>query len=305
MQIKIGEFLDGGNLDWGLFTEGNRKLVLVGDDEKTKRIFLNIKKQIIALEGVVFFDIGGYKVDKLEDEGTLSIITNFEKHPVDSIPNTMLSKQRKDFVDMYVRMLTEYIGLDRKDLKVSYRPTLEGPLYGYIRASDNLDGDIKEKFDQQLNQLDNVIWENEGDLFIHRVGEEEEGGGLTKLIEFLKGVWSYWVFLMDAPDIADVPKVLHIEVPDTSTYEEVHLKYVERLIQILEDITSISNTTLVVTTDRVSPIINSSIRYKIIGKNSGKDFDFSDTPIGFDDNGDNFAIIDDAESNKIIGRITD
>jgi hypothetical protein len=295
--LVLGKFKDEGEVVWPAFEEGHHKIALLGEGEKLDRAFAEMEKQILSLEGVPYFKINSNIDRKLEREGTLTNIIAFERdHPVNSIPNEILSEQRKNLVDMYMEMMTSLIGVNRKALTVGYRPTLEGPLYGHIKSAAQLEGDERNKFEAQLKELENVIWQSDGDLYSYKMGGSTDE---EKLLELLKGVWSFWVFSMIAS--VETPRILHIVIPNSSSYSEEQTRYLDRMIEILCVISNMSNMVLILSTDSMSPLERAPIRYKLMVKNKGKDYDFTETALGFDDQGDSFVLIDDVYKQKMVG----
>ncbi|MCA1064494.1 hypothetical protein QTG56_23070 (plasmid) [Rossellomorea sp. AcN35-11] len=295
--LVLGKFKGEGEILWPAFEDGHHKIALLGKGDKFNKTFEEIERKFLELEGVPYFSIDSTSGRKLEREGTLTNIIAFERdHPANSISNEILSEQRKELVNMYMEMMTSLIGVNRKKLVIGYRPTLEGPLYGHIRSAAQLEGDEKYKFEEQLKGLDNVLWQSDGDLFSYQYGGNTDE---EKLLGLLKGVWSFWVFSMITP--VEAPRVLHINIPDSSSYSEVQIKYLDRMIELLCVISNMSNMVLILSTNSMSPLKRAPIRYKLLVKKQGIDYDLSKTSLDFDDNGDSFVLIDDVHKQKMVG----
>lgn len=293
--INLGNFIEGEPLEWPIFMEGNNKMAIIGEEQKRKKAYYNIEKQLLELDSLVYFKLNCDSSDRvLENTGTIVNITEFEKSPEKSIPNQTLAKHRKDFVNVFMKLMLEKVGVSRSDLTVSYRPTMEGPLQGYLKAASVLNGQKLLDFEKEIELLDEIMWEYEGDLLQYRINEDRIE---SRHLELLKGIWSFWVFAMLSP--ADMTRVVHVSLPGTTDYNEEQLIELDIMLEALENLANISDTILMISTDSIIPIKPRSIRYKLMVSN---DADLKGTQLEFDDQYDSFMVIDDVYKNLLKGK---
>ncbi|QTC40416.1 hypothetical protein I7V34_14665 [Bacillus sp. V3] len=297
-KVNIGTFDDGTNIKWTPFVEGSRRIALIGSGEKRDKALANIERQVLQYQDVGFFKINFSEAGRLEQQGTLSLITPFEKTPVNQIPNETLAGHRQYFVELYIKYVCELLHLNFDELKVQHYPDQEGPLMGYVRAGEHLTGGSKDQFLGYINALDNILWGKENNLFEFEVQLQSDTD--REFLELLKGMWSFWVFSMIS--FTEEHRVICVNVP-TSLQDDAKEKDVNIMLGILEDIANMSNLTIILTTDSVELIKLRNIRYKCLMNNRGKDYDFTSTSLDFNDEGDAFILIDDVYKQKRVGKL--
>ncbi len=298
-KVNIGKYEEGSNnIQWSPFEDGSHKIALIGSHEKRNKVFMNIERQIREVQEVGFFKINFPGSSMLGQQGTLSNILSFEKTPANEIPNETLASHRQYFVDLYIKLICDDLNINVSELKADHFPAQEGPLMGYVRASEHLNEDIKEKFMAHINALDHIIWGNENDLFEFEA--KSNGDHNKEFLEFVKGIWSFWVYSMIS--FTEEFRVVCVEVP-TTLYDESHGNDLDIMLGILEDIASLSKITIILTSDSVEPIKQREIRYKCIVNNNGRDYDFTSSSLEFNDEGNSFILVDDTYKEKNIGKL--
>jgi hypothetical protein len=295
--VKIGKFEDGTDIQWAPFVEGSRRIALIGSGKKRDKVLMNIERQILQNQDVGLFKIYFSRPRRLEQHGTLSLIKPFEKNPVDQIPNETLAGHRQYFVELYIKLVCEVLNINFDELKVAHFPAEEGPLMGYVRAGEDLTGETREKYMSHINSLDNILWENENNLFEFEV--KSQGDLSEEFLEFVKGIWSFWVFSMIS--FTEEQRVVCVNVP-TSLQDEDKEKNLNIMLGILEDISNLSKLTIILTSDSVEPVKLRNIRYKCLVNNRGRDYDYTSTSLDFNDEGDNFILVDDVYKQKMVGK---
>jgi hypothetical protein len=71
----------------------------------------------------------------------------------------------------------------------------------------------------------------------------------------------------------------------------------------MEDIASLSKLTIILSSDSIEPLKARSFRYICMVNNSGIDYDFTSSPLEFNDEGDAFILVDEVFKRKMIGKL--
>lgn len=301
-KIKLGDFIDGGDMVWHPLLKGHQKLSVIGEGDKKMKIIDTIEKQIESMD-VMYFKVEFNNIQNASNrfiQGTLSNIVVFEKEPESYITNKTFAKHRKVFVDLFVKYVTTMFEIDRRQLVISYRPTLEGALCGYIRAAEKLEDEKKEKFKEQINLLEEILWNKESENKF----SFEIKSCMTRLeqkLEFLKAIWSFWVFAMLTS--SDIPMILKVEIPDNNLINEDSEVELQIILSILEALSSIGGIGLIVVTSQFNLLNNRSFRYKLMLNNQGEDYDLKGSSLEFDDSGNLYMMIDDVQKIKMMGKL--
>jgi hypothetical protein len=208
-RVHIGTYEEGSSIQWAPFEEGSHKIALLGSREKRNKVFMNIERQIRQHPNVPFFKIN-YPFSRMLGQGTLTNITVFEETtPVIHIPNEILASHRQYFVDLFIRLICDDLKINVNELKYEHYPAQEGSLMGYVRASQQFNVDLQNKFMEHIRSLDNVTWNYEPafcEFEVNAYGDHNK-----EFLEFVKGIWSFWVFSMAS--ISEGHRVVCVEVP--------------------------------------------------------------------------------------------
>ncbi|WP_047153675.1 hypothetical protein [Aneurinibacillus tyrosinisolvens] len=279
--IIIGNFLnDGGEMAWAWWLEEHSRLAIIGDNSLSPKH--DMVKELARLvhehdKKAVFWITGEEEVPATAQDMDITAIEWVEKFP--DPPEIFSDRQdfinnRNFFSSSYLQLLAKVKGVNRKDLlpPASFRAHVEGPLMGYQRVVESMeDGENKEWIKARLNELSHVVWkatEEHGAMFTL----PKEKTLYERALAFLQAVWSYWAYLgsLDNPQ----QLLMIVELPKEFVYKEAPedvQRIVVEALRILNYLTVVTTTTLVLSSETLYPAAEQNFRYRLFFQTQDSD----------------------------------
>lgn len=192
--------------------------------------------------------------------------------------NENFSKQRMEFLQLYLNLLAEKKGEARTDLIPlgSYLPSQEGAFVGYVRAAEKMDNEEKKAYLlKEFSKLTNVLWVYVEDKGYHYIYEETESEAET-LLNFLVGCWAFWSYTSILQEETDL--LLIIDIPSSLTQLETTPKIKQQIIEVLSLMNNLTydvTCTAIFSSETFFPIPELNIRHHFYWKYDSKDFDWT------------------------------
>jgi hypothetical protein len=286
--IILGNFLHGnGEMAWGWWLFEHAQLAIVGDQYRSprKKIVSGIAELLNERDPNCVYMISTEKPSCGEQLmfDAISWVEDYPDPPEEYSDRQTFINNRNFFNSSYFNLYAQKLGIARSQLlpPIRFRPHVEGPLNGYKRAINSLEGNIPYKEDllNAINQLSQVPWVHTRDR--GRVFYIESSKDIyEQALSFLTGVWSFWAYTCQT----EMPQqmLLIVEIPkDLLRFgvDPVVEKTVLQALKILQYVSIVTTTTLILSSDMLYPAPELQFRYKLILQTHDSDLDFTNPKV--------------------------
>ncbi|MBN8202549.1 hypothetical protein [Bacillus sp. NTK034] len=268
------QFVDE-NFEWHWYDLYSSKTAIIGDKNQSNKMQLleKISDTLYQIDHKSLFWIGDVRPGESETSDDFNMI-EFESQPAERhVRNGPFEETRMSFVQLYFEALCIKRGVTRSELipLASYRKHQEGPLVGYLRAINSLqDSEEKEWLLKELKKLETITW-NYKRGYVYETKDVESPVDL--LIEYIKGMWSYWALTSSLAEpqqmllVIDIPKKL-TEMDTSVEIKEIIRKLLGSIVQLSEIIT----VSVIISTETMFPVPELNIRHQLYLPYSSNDF---------------------------------
>lgn len=276
-------------VSWPWFEDEHSTLIIVGasdSNESPREQFLNYVLSEIQLQQPSIYRItsDNEKIGVCFESDAISWSEELPDPPEDFEDRESFIKNRRFFSSAYFSLLGLAKGITRSDLlpPTSYRWHMEGPLFGYIRAINNLEDSNPNKSEllQEISALGSVKWfkSKEKGTVYHL---DNEGDVSRKAMSFLRAVWSFWAMVGKIEEQQQM--ILVIEIPnellDINNDKQVS-EIISYAFDILRYLSYETTLTIVISSEMLYPAPAKGFRHKVVYKASRvTDFDLTDEDI--------------------------
>lgn len=263
------------NFEWHWYDLYSSKTAIIGDKKQSNKMQLleKISDTLYHIDHRSLFWIGDVRPGDSETSDDFNMI-EFESQPAERhVRNGPFEETRMSFVQLYFEALCIKRGVARSELipLASYRKHQEGPLNGYLRAINSLqDSEEKEWLQNEIKQLEAITW-NYKRGYVYEIHEAEDP--IDLLIEYIKGMWSYWALTSSLAEaqqmllVIDIPKKL-TDLNTSTEIKEIIRKLLGSMIQLSEIIT----VSVIISTETMYPVPELNIRHQLYLPYSSNDF---------------------------------
>lgn len=263
------------NFEWHWYDLYSSKTAIIGDKHISNKIpFLEkICDTLYEIDNKSLFWIGDERPGNLETSDQFNML-EFESQPAErNVKNGHFEETRMSFVQLYFEALCIKKGVARSEFipLASYRRHQEGPLNGYLRAINSLqDSEEKEWLLAELKELETITW-NYKRGYVYEI--KEVGSPVDLLIEYLKGIWSYWALTSSLAEpqqmllVVDIPKVL----TEMDTNADIK-RIISSLLGIIVQLSEIITMSVIISTETMFPVPELNIRHQLYLPYSSNDF---------------------------------
>lgn len=227
----------------------------------------------------IFFHIKNDITGEYQSDGIS--ITEFETLP-SADTNSEFGIQRMNWVQKYLELLCFMHERERQEFIPTggFKPHIEGPLCGYIKAINNLsESEDKKLLQTHLEKLEHVKWgRSETEGFTYKIS----GDSPEELLESVYlAAWSFWTFAISVQ--RPNPLVVILELEDNLLIHPVLDKkreLIDFIVRSLSQLTFDYLVTFVVKSPNLYPIPESNVEFLLVENLDAKDIDFNDA-LGF------------------------
>ncbi|MDQ0255477.1 hypothetical protein J2S74_002859 [Evansella vedderi] len=282
--LVVGDLVNEGELAWFWWVEEHSRLAIVGDNQKTvkRRMTKSISQSVVSRDPNAVYWITGEEdqssVQGIHPLESIMWVEEFPDPPEDFEDRHVFINQRLFFATSFLNLLARKKGMDRRELLpgASYRGHMEGPIIGFGRALERMEeSPHKTWLAEQFDSLTQIDWYKTQEGFkyhLNRSGDLEE-----RALSFLKAAWSFWTFIaqQDVPQqfllIVEPPKELLLPDVDPGIRD-----IMKEAISILNYLTEVTTTTLILSSEAFFPIPELNFRHKLFFETANSDLDFWD-----------------------------
>jgi len=286
--IILGNYYHGGGeMAWAWWDTNHADLAIVGDNliSPRKKIVSDIVELVSCRDRNSVFSITSEAIHEGETVIVNAIpwVEDYPDPPEIFEDRQIFIENRHFFSSTYFNLISKIKGIPRSQMlpPISFKPHLEGPLHGYIRAIQNLDSDVPYKQDMvnYITELAEVPWilvKDQGRKFFIDPNQSL----FEQALSLLKAAWSFWAFTCQTEEPQQM--LLVLEIPKALLQRGID-PIIERTVvstlQILKFVSAVTTTTIILSSEMLFPAPELNFRYKLLFETSDSDLDFNNEGI--------------------------